>query len=404
MALPQHLELFNTPTNKESRSFTLFSRLPAELRLDIWQASLKHGRLVQVKITTAQNDDRGNSDQGEDSLYMNRNTLGNVVSGARYRLTVKAQLYSKLLRVSREARQAALQFYRVHLPCRFRLGATESFGTLHLNPEFDILRVKAESAGHDLVHFLHDVRAHDILRRGLLNVALDVNVINRLVGVDVSVLEMEARCALTETLRGLQQVFFISVERAGRIYLGARYGLHTNDRYEFHRSRPLLSAIPSFDRLAQDPRGNMERDLSRVYAGTFDARQMVCRWRELLCDWDAAHPPHEGPEYRFMVATDAAEIADRETASRWLLREDQRWIDGQNARSARIIKKGYQLPLESTEDLERAPRPTLGFWLFPIEALGSLPEPEAYAEFGWESKRIVDMRQYRPELCLASIT
>ncbi|KAJ8132951.1 hypothetical protein O1611_g667 [Lasiodiplodia mahajangana] len=354
--------------------------------------------------------DDGAQDQDPEPLYATHNVLGNVVSGAPYQTIVKGpQLLSKLLRVSREARQAALGFYRVHLPCCFGTGGiAENFGTLPFNPEFDVLRIQSGGGCHNFVHFLHDIRAYDKLGVGLLNLALDNNGVNNLLGINGPALECDGRGALISTLSKLRQMFFVSIESGGRTYLGARSGIHTNDRYEFHRSRPIMSAIPSFDRLSQDPRGGLDRDLSRVYVGTFDPRRMVSRWQEVLHRWNIAYTSGKAPEYSLLASTRVGphgdDIISRGAATEWLQVEEERWLRFQQRHASRIVNRGYTLPLESSEELEKAPRPAMGFWLFPIEAIGELPGPKALAENGesvWEAKRVVDMRKYRPELWLA---
>ncbi|KAF2962787.1 hypothetical protein GQX73_g10780 [Xylaria multiplex] len=403
----QHLQIIN-PVDRATGSFLLFPLLPAELRIDIWQLSLMRWRLINVELAPRKVDDSLGRDEGP--RYKELNRLGNNISGAHYQVTTKGrQILSKLLRINSEARQAALRFYRVHIPCRLVLGDKEdNAGILPFNPEFDILHIKPGRGDHDFAHFLHDIHAYDIQNIGLVNLALDGNGVNSLTRIKLSELQFSSRAAFTQTVLKLQQMFFISIENGGRTYSGVRSGIHTNNRFEFHRSRPIMSAIPSFDRLAWDPRENMERDLSRVYVGTFDPRRMVCRWRELLRRWDIAHSPRKGPEYAFMVSTgwgaSSRDIVDRAGAAEWLRNEEDGWIKSQKRYASQILRGGYKLPLESVEELEKAPKPAIGFWLFPIEAIGPVPGWEALAEnseFPWEAKRVIDMRRYRPQLCLA---
>ncbi|KAI0530395.1 hypothetical protein GGR58DRAFT_508475 [Xylaria digitata] len=102
----------------------------------------------------------------------------------------------------------------------------------------------------------------------------------------------------------------------------------------------------------------------------------------------------------------SGDIVDRAGAAEWLRNEEDGWIKSQERCASQILRKGYKLPLESAEELEKASKPAIGFWLFPIEAIGPVPGSEALAEnseFAWEAKRIVDMRKYWPQLCLACI-
>ncbi|KAI1749479.1 hypothetical protein F4782DRAFT_513333 [Xylaria castorea] len=414
MALQQHLQIMN-PVHRESRSFHLFSLLPTELRLDIWQLSLQRSRLINIELSPNKH---GQGElQEEQSLYKTQNNLGRVISGKYYSIAAHgSQLLSKLLRVSSEARQAALQFYRVHLQCHFELDESQGYGILPFNPEFDILHIELGRDIYDFVDFLHDLRAHDPQSVGLLNLALDQDSVANLPGIDISSLGLASRAALTDTLANLREVYFLCLENAGRVYLGPRGGIHTVTGFEIHRSRPIISTIPTFDRLKRDPRDGMTRDLSRVFVGTFDPRLMPYRWHLLLDTWKIHHP-HRNPEYHFLVANGwgsgrmakkAKKISDRDSAAEWLRQEEERWVCGQERHSASILRRGGKLPVESPEELGRAPRPAIGFWLFPIEALGPVPGPEALSNpqehgFSWESKRVVDMRQHWPELCLASM-
>ncbi|KAI0412977.1 hypothetical protein F5X98DRAFT_353385 [Xylaria grammica] len=407
MATQQHLQILNPEHDRELRSFSLFPLLPVELRLDIWKLSLRRPRLITVELAP-------NPEQSTDET---RNSLGRVVSGTHYSVTANgSSLLSKLLRVSSEARAAALQFYRVHLPSHFKLCDKGGHGTLFLNPEFDTVHIKPGREIHNFVDLLHDLRAYDPLDVGLRNLAVDNNNVLNLLRVDLPSVKPHLRAAFTDTLANLRQVYFLCLENAGRIYLGPLNGIHTVQGYEFHRSRPIMSTIATFDRVGRDPRQGMGRDLSRVFVGTFEPRQMVYGWHLLLDAWQIRHP-RGGPEYRLLVsngwgsgatAKRAGRITDRESAAEWLCKEDERWARGQERHASMILRRGGKLPIESPEELERVPRPAIGFWLFPVEALGPMPGLEGgFDEYHnssvWRAKRVVDMRQHWPELCLASM-
>lgn len=90
-----------------------FPRLPPELRLHVWFLALRKYRLIEVHISAT-------SSQDSSKLYTDRNHLGRVVSGRHYNLQMRGgshvRTLSPLLWVNREAREATLAFYRVHLP------------------------------------------------------------------------------------------------------------------------------------------------------------------------------------------------------------------------------------------------------------------------------------------------
>jgi hypothetical protein len=115
--------------------------------------------------------------------YTHRNRLGNLISGRGYTLLMEgdgfAASFSPLLWVNREARQAALSFYRIHLP----IPRGNSPKLLYLNPEHDLVYVARDPQDYPptpdflqlqdlilapfwLVHFLCDVKAYDPKGRG----------------------------------------------------------------------------------------------------------------------------------------------------------------------------------------------------------------------------------------------
>ncbi|KAI1740155.1 hypothetical protein F4680DRAFT_419826 [Xylaria scruposa] len=411
MASQRHMQIIN-PVHNGSGSFTLFPLLPTELRLGIWQLSLHRSRLINVELPQWH---KWHSPKLPDETRRTQNERG-ILSVKDYSITVTgSQLLSKLLRVSSEARQAALQFYRIQIPCCFELDEKQGFGMLPFNPEYDILHFKSPM-GVSFMDFLHDLRVHDPQGVGLLNLALAHDAVTGLRIVDLSMLEAATRVAFTDTMANLREVYFVNLETAGRVHLGPRGGIHTVHGFEIHRSRPIISTIPTFDRLKRDPRDGMTRDLSRVFVGTFDPRRMIWDWEYLLKKWQIHHL-HKSPEYRFLVASGwgngrmakkMKKISDRDTAAEWLKDEDQRWEQGQQRHAAGILRRGGKVPVESPEELEHVPRPAIGFWLFPIEAIGPLPGPESLINpeeftFRWEPKRVVDMREHWPELCLTSM-
>lgn len=398
MATKQHLQIINPQySGEECRSFPSFPRLPLELRLEIWHLSLQRPRFITIELNSeAHREIETGNNQWE------------VTSGASYRVIVLgSKLLSKLLRVSREARDAALRQYRVHLPCRFESGDREADGTLFLNPELDILSIDPVRDPRSIVAFICDLRAYDPLKVGLLNIALDNNAAANLPQVDNGSISPRRRAAFTDILANLRQVYFLCTEIAGRMYLGPLNGISTQIGFEYHRSRPIMPSSPTFERVGRDPRGGMERDLSKVFVGTFDPRQMLYRWRKFLDTWQVQQHCG-GPDYRLLVAHGQGlnAISDRESAAGWLQKEEERWTTSRERYAIRVPSKAHTLRKESPEELERVPRPAIGFWLFPLEAMGLMPsEEETVDGYGngspWRSKRVLDMRRYWPELCLA---
>ncbi|KAI1263988.1 hypothetical protein F5Y18DRAFT_392098 [Xylariaceae sp. FL1019] len=407
MDTERHLQIINPAHNNgKIDSFPYFTRLPVEIRLEIWQTSLRRLRLIPIQI-------RNPVDIGVE-----------VNDGTTYTYCLTADgspLVSKLLRVSIEARQAALRFYRVCIPCVLSDadGHTKTDMTLRINPEHDVLRPRL-SAGPRNLHLsdlLLDLRSRDPLGIGVLNLALDLDTIVNTCSLDPSTLELDARTKFTESLLRLRQVFFVSIEQAGRLFWGPIGGIHTVKNPEYHRSRPIMSTSTTFDRLARDPRDGIELDLGRVYGGTFDPRQMVHKWMRFLDSWDINPPPHL-LSYRLLISTSTVQTArggrirgcrsrstldrkrliyDRNSAVSFIHQEENKWTRAQKLEATRY-QAARQVAPTSYEDLERVPRPAIGFWLFPLDVLGPRSDYEKETPKG-----IIDMGAHWPELCLAHL-
>jgi hypothetical protein len=175
-----HFERWEPPAPRDT-TFAPFSRLPAELRLQVWQAGLRRHRMIELEICAAREEIAGTypGDGSQSRYYTERNTLGNVVSGRRYVLSWRglgrrdhAGAYSPLLWVNHEARRATLAFYRVHL----RFFGLQREHVLYLNPEYDVVSIQPPGPEGQsppgpnpltlLADFLHDVKAYDLKEHG----------------------------------------------------------------------------------------------------------------------------------------------------------------------------------------------------------------------------------------------
>jgi hypothetical protein len=92
------------------------------------------------------------------------------------------------------------------------------------------------------------------------------------------------------------------------------------------------------------------------------------------------------------------DIVTRADASTYLRREDEfwrsKWAEGGIYQRMAV----YTNP-DTPEALEKAPMPAVGFWLFPVNAFGDLPELEVpFKNFQWEMKMVSDMTKHRPQL------
>lgn len=338
---------------------------------------------------------------------------GREESEQTYTLFVKGcKFLSKLLRVTAESRQVAREFYPVRLPCQYGGGpdGTQPHdGTFYFHPELDILwSSPGAQADQQFIPFLKDLREKDPKKVGLRNLAMRANDINMLHGLQKPRLSAEHHDTLVSVLSNLENMYYLSLENAGRVHLGYLGGIPDIKEYEVHRAKPIMPLTPSFTRLPSDPRPNIDYDLSKVFVGTFDPRSMIFHWRKLLQRWGV--PERKGQTNHHFLLSQARNymehISSRESAEQWLESEHASWLRGQESFRKLIEKKGKTVPIESEEELDKATKTAVGFWLFPVTALGKYPKKDEDYQWNarcWKPKRVLDLREYRPQLCLANL-
>ena len=405
-----HLQPINSPQfgHHQESTFPLFNKLPKELRTKIWQYALRRQRIIRLHI----NNQRGKtaSEAGENpDCVANGELYFTVVDGS--------QLLSKFLRVDKESRDETLRFHRVHLPCRFTNGTSKegpsSHGTLHFNPELDVLYISAEWPAQDtLIPFIYRLKTvHDPRHVGLLNLAIEGNGLtgNNISGVEPSEVKDEIASAFVEALTQLREVWFVSTPLVGRQIVGPLSGFGSLGTI-FNRSFPILSTSPTFERLPRDPRA-IYKDLEYT-TGLGSSRGVLQHWLSVLKKWQVSP---QRVAYRFLLAFDprivGGDISDQVSAKTWLYKQEDQWYGqgpGDNFLPKDVEAKwpvGAHYEKFRKEDLENAVRPAFGFWLFPLEALGRIGEDGLLVneENRPRGEQVRDMTAYWPELGLSSL-
>lgn len=384
-----HLQMINPTEATHDVDFTHFTRLPKELRLKIWRCALQRQRIIGLRLINQRG--RTAEEVGE-----NPDAIRN---GERYFTTVNGtQVLSKLLRVSKESREEALLFYRVHLPCSFTGVGTKSHGTFHYNPEWDFLSISSEWPAQDiLINFLYRLKTiHDPRHLGLLNFVIDSNglLANGLYEVKPSDLDVKARSAFVETLGQLREVWFASTSLVGRQITGMLSGLMTSETI-YNRSFPIWTNVPTFERASRDVRP-ISLDLERT-TGLGDMKDLVQLWLAMQRMWCASKP---STDYGLLLCFGPTgdNISDRKSAETWLQKQEDQW-NGRGHEADFLRGKQVKWPIGAeaeaykNEDLSKAVRPAFGFWLFPIEALNAI---NAGGDFS-------DMKDHWPELALSPL-
>lgn len=392
----------------EDRTFPLFSSLPKELRLQIWEEATPRQRLVHMIIAPGPH-----SDDEVPVRYLEKNHLGNPISGSGYKIYVEdGYLDHPLLCVNRESRQVVLDFYRIRIPaCSYGTRRIYEGRELRINPEHDVLQVlAAEPVKRTLIDFLWDLKAYDPKGVGLLKLATNLmefclNDLQYLRRSDL--LLIRQRKALFETLSQLQEVWFINNETYGA--LPKRSVADGSDNLA-----PFSIRMSGYESIGPEPRDGAEAELEHVYMGSIDPRELIWRWMRLLRTWGVRHPPGQ-VRYRVVVARHRR--TPRKDSSMARLRRAMGLLnilgDGDPDREYRHKKCVRPIACEagggpSPDELVAGgswPTKTaaVGFWSFPLEAVGDIGEDKSIYDMDFQPDRFLDMRTYWPELLLAKL-
>ncbi|KAF9879443.1 hypothetical protein CkaCkLH20_02986 [Colletotrichum karsti] len=425
-ALPTrpHLQLFNPDPSKAC--FHFFPQLPAELRHLIWNHALRRRRLIHVSLEEVDGD---GGDDDDRPRYAISNALGRPITGNHYRVVVKTRgpLLPEIVRVNRESRAATMAFYAVKLPCY--LDSTDSQKTnISLNLAWDYIRILAGPPWKlSFIDFIHDLRAYDPEGVGVRHLVIDESDAfedeemfpgreDDPASFDAAEIDATSLDAFRATVSNLESIWFMRVRPGGRAL-----NVVTHTRIQaFNYGFPVLPAFTFFDAPARDPR-DVSRDLKKVWGGVYDPRLEVVFWRRLLRKLGVDPASLDAStDVRIMVGSDlGAVVRSRADASRRLHEEDFQWLKsrGQNLgwesggrenRPAGCFqtktKPRWKLPgFDGPEVLAAAPRPALGFWLFPVEAFGEMGSdetPDTWLKF----KGVYDMSRQWPNLALAHVS
>jgi len=168
----------------------------------------------------------------------------------------------------------------------------------------------------------------------------------------------------------------------------------------YNRSFPIQSYTESFELNEVDPRP-IDADLERIYVN-FDPRSIHFLWRDMENAFQIQRPLSHITEFRYILQARISDrgieniICSRADAVAALQMEESRWLSGFEEGGLYSRLGGHANP-DTPESLAQAPVSTLGFWTVPAVALGELPEGK-YEDQRWSVSRMVDLRQYRPQL------
>jgi hypothetical protein len=318
--------------------------------------------------------------------------------------------------VNKEARDAALGFYRVRVPCIFggddtrkwvdalygrtqapwEKGWDQVVGTLYLNPEYDFLLRLGRKEMHinqgrrlcgwtDVtIDFMQRFKTvYDPRRVGLLNLVVDMEAIMSFPNkgaLEQSQLEPAAIRAFTDTFAQLREVFFLNVCFSGRSF-GAMPLFQQNQSPFFSHSYPMMAPTPNFEGLARDPRAIdlVKVPVLRTSVGPED---FFPRWQGLMEAWGISQE-RTSTDFRIVLAADSrtfGEAHERRGALQ-CMREEKARFD-RAVRSRRDV-------------MEDAADPVVGFWIFPLSAFPAAAEGPSEP---WMRLVATDLSGFWPEL------
>ncbi|KAI0535546.1 hypothetical protein GGR58DRAFT_439822 [Xylaria digitata] len=378
----QSISLLNKEYN-EDHVFPQFVLLPWELRNQVWEYALRKRRMIRVSLREGQPDDI--TEQESRDIKYGRCSL--FINGS--------QLFSKLLRVNSEARKAALEFYRVRLPCVLtHPGSNNSRMRVEMfpfNPEYDILWF--EQVCH-LTDFFSAIIMHDSRRIGLRNCAVSLTNIRATLGTDDP---DKYKCsAFTQTINNIREFYLVAETDSYHLE-------RVKDQYNNHSPQnktpitqslsPLMSSIPTFDLLHRDPR-SIEHDISRLFLGLDDIPREISSWKLMLREWGVDPSQMETRvlfDYRNSNPCLPIEDSSHEGPDLQRFR-----IPGTN----RLLyesssSSGPTIHLTGEWKAPKRDNPAFGFWMFPLEAFSQ--KNRLRYPTSWD---IWDLSDYWPELGL----
>ncbi|KAK7917586.1 hypothetical protein PG985_011194 [Apiospora marii] len=375
-----------------------FCKLPIELRTLVWSLSLQRQRFISVKLT--------------------RNSRPDT-NKCQYEIKTQRQYrHSKLLRVNQESRRMALAFFTLRIPRGIPRGIPTGV-PIYFCPDYDVLHIaQVSQTWHDLADFLPrladdwDSRSRGVLQlavgRGLVTLhgIFNPDIVARYRDIKDDHLEEAARRGLARAITRLQSVWIVNLEAADlRVMCSLTWRAA---KCHHNRSVPIFSAVQPFERIpGTDPRP-IEVDLGQA-ASFEDLGREVRRWRELEAALRIRRRENDPLDVRVLLADRGGTIlpsgeerffiADRETAQRHLERgkEEESWEKLRELFRWQFPPWGeYLSSQEEWEDLRGRLQDAVGFWLFRPEAFERPP----LGGVGGRFKRVRDLREHPPELCV----
>lgn len=221
--------------------------------------------------------------------------------------------------------------------------------------------------------------------------------------LDSSYSEPQAVSVFKATLANLRRVFFHQAVEADTRHMWESLKL---EEIRYNRSYPLNSLSETFDLIESDPRP-IDGDLNTISVG-WDPRSMLYLWREMERNFRVHRS--RPVEYQFLITSptfgrsDNMDIVTRADVNTYLQREDEFWRS-KWAEGGIYQRMGVFTNPDTPDALKKASMPVVGFWLFPVDAFGDVPELEkSFKDIEWETKMVANITKHWPQLGVFRLT
>ncbi|KAF4499607.1 hypothetical protein FAGAP_4222 [Fusarium agapanthi] len=332
------------PLDPPTTTFHLFNSLPLEMRLKIWESALSNSRHIKVLVA-----DENYWEFSIWNCHHERIFHADDVDDQPYGVFVKeGATYHPLLNTTSESRNVAKKFYRVQLPCR-RLGPDgSSEGTLFLCPELDTIHLETDILPlRHFEKFAEAVFAADKHNVGLVNLALDCELRHN---EDEFLIADDERLLFIEAIRRLEVMTFVG-----------RVPNKCTQLLTYGSDLRVINESPHF----VDKRINTEE----YDQGSFDYRSGLYD-NELTAVRIGNEDPRRG-YYSFCNLMQVLEIPED------VYKANEKFMLTYNHEPHFIGINGdpdeYRIANNNTQreyrEYSREP-PAVGFWLFPLGAIG----------------------------------
>ncbi|KAI0895380.1 hypothetical protein F4806DRAFT_79949 [Annulohypoxylon nitens] len=334
-----------------TRKFTLFPRLPIELRHKIWHFAFAQPRIIKVSIYSRE--------QIDECLRLARLPVQGNANNTTYSVVVSPhQIGNKLAHVNKEAQLFARDFYRGRIHFWHITGEpfsqTVKNGFFDFNPEHDFIELENVNCaiGNSVAFISHLKTIYDPRGIGLLNLAVGYDTLRQLRHYDPSADHINFRNTVAEVLNQLQEIFFIS---SGLPCHQNWYPSHAPEGpNSWSPEFPVCAdgAASSFHRLRHDP-----RDIDQyLWKSLVDGAQFMRRnsmfeaWVAFLGKYSPTPQLLAGQQDHRMLLRKPKfpKNCDREVIENWANQELEL--------SGTMARPGHAAGV----------KPAFGFWLFPM--------------------------------------